>query len=99
MWARVKGRTENGLLKLPFRSAVMFRLAGLQPLKGFKSSTSLYRISYDLIGPLLPLLVKFFPNWVTTPERLGKAMIRAAKGESSKSILEPKDIHKLGEAI
>lgn len=96
MWARVKGRTENDLLKLPFRAAVMFRLAGLQPLKGFKSSTRLYRISYDLIGPFLPLLIRLFPHWVTTPERLGRAMILAGIGKSPRNILEAKDIHELG---
>ncbi len=96
MWARVKGRTENDLLKMPFRVAVMIRLAGLQPLKGFKSRTTLYRVFYDLFGPILPLLVRLFPNSVTTTERLGRAFIRAARGEISKSILEAKDIHELG---
>jgi len=98
MWARVKGRTENDLLKMPFRVAVMIRLAGLQPLKGFKSSTTLYRVFYSLFGPLLPLMVLLFPTWVTTPERLGRAMIRAARGQSPKSLLEAKDIHELGSA-
>jgi len=96
MWARVKGRTENDLLKMRLRSAVMFRLAGLQPLKGFKSSTRLYRVSYDLVGPILPFLAKHFPQWVTTPEILGRAMLSAAKGLSPKNILESKDIHALG---
>jgi hypothetical protein len=98
MWARVKGRTENDLLKMPFRVAVMIRLAGLQPLKGFQSSTTLYRVFYSLFGPLLPLMVQLFPNSVTTTERLGRAMIRAARGQSPKSILESKDIHELGSA-
>jgi len=99
MWARVKGRTENELLKMPFRAAVMFRLAGLQPLKGYKSSTRLYRVFYDLFGPILPLLVRLFPNAVTTPERLGRAFIRAGRGQSPKSILEAKDIHELGSMV
>jgi uncharacterized protein YbjT (DUF2867 family) len=99
MWARAKGRTENELLKMPFRAAVMFRLAGLQPLKGFKSSTRMYRVFYSLFGPILPLLVWLFPNWVTTPERLGRAVIRAGSGLSPKSILEAKDIHELGSAV
>jgi uncharacterized protein YbjT (DUF2867 family) len=99
MWARVKGRTENDLLKMPFRAAVMFRLAGLQPLKGYKSSTLLYRVFYDLFAPILPLLVRLFPNSVTTPERLGRAFIRAGRGQSPKSILEAKDIHELGSAV
>jgi hypothetical protein len=68
-------------------------------LKGFKSGTRLYRVAYDLIGPLLPLLTRRFPHWVTTPERLGRAIIRAAGGKSPKNILEAKDIHELGEII
>ena len=95
MWARVKGRTENELLRMPFRPAVMFRLGMLQPLKGFKSKTRLYRVMYGLMGPFLPLLSGLFPGWVTTPKRLGRAMIRVARGESVKAILEPKDIHEL----
>jgi len=37
MWARVKGKTENDLLKLPFKAAYMFRPAGIQPLHGIRS--------------------------------------------------------------
>ncbi len=96
MWARVKGRTENELMKMRFKSAVMFRLGALQPLKGFKSRTRLYRVMYDVLGPILPMMGKLFPGWVLTPRSLGQAMIRAGKGESPKSILEPKDIYELG---
>ena len=39
MWARVKGKTENDLLKLPFKAAYMFRPAGIQPLHGVRSKT------------------------------------------------------------
>lgn len=90
MWARVKGRTENDLLKMRFRAAVMFRLGGLQPLKGFKSGTRLYRVAYDLMGPILPLLTRRFPHWVTTPQRLGRAMIRAARGTASRISWKPR---------
>ena len=96
MWARVKGRTENTLLKMPFRVSVMFRLGALQPLKGFKSRTRIYRVTYDLVGPFLPVIKKLFPGAVTTPRRLGRAMIRAARGEAPKPILEHKEIHDLG---
>ena len=56
MWARVKGQTENALLRLPFKAAYMFRPAVIVPLHGIKSRTRLYRVSYAVLGPLLPLL-------------------------------------------
>jgi hypothetical protein len=96
MWARVKGRTENALLRLPFQPAVMIRLAGLIPLKGFQSRTRLYRVFYVFLAPLLHLLAKTSPTLVTTPERLGRAMLKAARGEAGKARLEPADIHALG---
>ena len=46
MWARVKGRTENALLALPFKAAYMFRPAYIQPLDGIQSRTRLYRVLY-----------------------------------------------------
>ncbi len=96
MWARIKGQTENVLLQMPFRVSVMFRLGAMIPLKGFKSRTVLYRVSYDLVSPLLPMIGKLFPGSVTTPRRLGRAMIRAARGESEKPILGPREIHEFG---
>ena len=54
MWARVKGETENALLKLPFRAAYMFRPGTIAPLHGIKSKTRSYRLFYALAGPLLP---------------------------------------------
>src|ERR1700722_14241154 len=54
MWARVKGKTENELLRLPFRAAYMFRPGVIVPLHGVKSKTKLYRVFYALLGPLLP---------------------------------------------
>ena len=98
MWARVKGRTENHLLKMGFRSATMIRLAGLVPAPGFRSKTALYNLFYVPFGPVLPLLARAFPNLVTTPHILGRAFIRAAQGRSPKPILEPRDINALGSA-
>jgi uncharacterized protein YbjT (DUF2867 family) len=54
MWARVKGRTENALLRLPFKAAYMFRPGMIQPLHGIQSKTSSYRVLYTLTKPLLP---------------------------------------------
>lgn len=96
MWARVKGRTENLLLKMPFRSVTVVRLAGLVPADGFQSKTFLYRILYAPLGPVMPLLARLFPNAVTTPRILGRAFIRSAQGRSPKRILESSDIHALG---
>ena len=57
MWARVKGKTENDLLKLPFKAAYMFRPAGIQPLHGIRSKTAWVQAIYVAAAPLLTLLV------------------------------------------
>src|SRR3984893_7059609 len=56
MWARVKGKTENDLLKLPFKAAYMFRPAGIQPLHGVRSKTAWGQAIYVGAAPLLALL-------------------------------------------
>jgi uncharacterized protein YbjT (DUF2867 family) len=93
MWARVKGRTENALLALPFKAAYMFRPEFIQPLHGIKSKTRAYRIFYVVTMPLLPVLKTFFPQYVTTTERLGRAMIAVAKRGYPKKVLEMRDIN------
>jgi len=94
MWARVKGQTENALLRMPFRAAYMFRPGVIVPLHGIKSRTRLYRVSYAILGPILPLL-KAFPKYVTTTEKLGRAMLIAAKRGAPKPVLESSDINRL----
>ena len=93
MWARVKGKTENDLLRLPFKAAYMFRPAVIVPLHGVKSKTKLYRIFYAVLGPLLPLLTGRFPRYVTTTEQIGRAMIMVAKEGWAKPVLENSDIN------
>src|SRR6266496_3069247 len=61
MWARVKGETENALLRLPFASACMFRPGFIQPLHGITSRTKLYRAGYAILSPLFPVLNALFP--------------------------------------
>ena len=95
MWARVKGRTENALLRLPFKAAYMFRPAVIQPLHGVQSRTLLYRIPYLVLGPLMPWLRRRFPQYVTTTERLRRAMISVTKHGAPQSVLENADINKL----
>jgi uncharacterized protein YbjT (DUF2867 family) len=92
MWARVKGKTENALLKLPFRAAYMFRPGFIQPLHGIRSKTKLYQFFYTALNPILPLLKSAFPNSIITTEELGRAMIGVAKHSYSKPILEVPDI-------
>jgi uncharacterized protein YbjT (DUF2867 family) len=68
MWARVKGRTENALLQLPFHG-YMFRPAAIVPLHGIKSRTKSYRFLYALMTPVLPWLYLHLPKYVTTTEQ------------------------------
>ena len=96
MWARVKGQTENALLRMPFQAAYMFRPGVIVPLHGIKSRTALYRIPYMLMAPLLPLLEAAFPKYVTTTERLGRAMIHVAKQGAAKAVLESSGINAVG---
>jgi uncharacterized protein YbjT (DUF2867 family) len=92
MWARVKGRTENALFAMPFKAGYMFRPGYIQPLHGITSSTKLTRVLYAVMGPLYPLWKRLFPNYVTTTEQLGLAMIHVAKHGAPKRILENQDL-------
>ena len=94
MWARVKGKAENALLRLPFKAAYMFRPAGIQPLHGIESRTASYRILYKIARPVFPLLKLLLPNYITTTEHLGRAVIRVAQNGSPRPILEARDINK-----
>ena len=95
MWARVKGKTENDLLRLPFKAAYMFRPGGIVPMYGVKSKTRFYQAFLTVFGPMMPLLYRLFPQYVTTTEQIGKAMLKAAKLGASKTILETLDINQL----
>jgi uncharacterized protein YbjT (DUF2867 family) len=91
MWARVKGRTENALLKLPFH-AYMFRPGFIEPMDGIQSKTPLYRKFYAVLGPLFPLLRRGFPNQVLSTRQIGRAMLNVARRGFPKHVLEPRDI-------
>ena len=92
MWARVKGRTENALLRLPFKAAYMFRPGAIQPLHGVQSKTAVYRVLYSLTKPLLPLLRWAMPGIIVTTEQMGRAMIAVARHGAPKRVLESQDI-------
>jgi uncharacterized protein YbjT (DUF2867 family) len=95
MWARVKGKTENDLLKLPFKAAYMFRPAGIQPLHGVKSKTGWVQAIYVGTAPLLSLLTRVAPAYMTTSEQVGRAMIKVARDGYPKPILESEDINRV----
>jgi hypothetical protein len=90
MWARVKGRTENDLMKL-FSKAYMFRPGMMRPVKGQHHALKFY----GYINWMYPALRRFFPGFVCTLSEVGQAMINAALGKGSKKILEVKDIVEL----
>jgi uncharacterized protein YbjT (DUF2867 family) len=95
MWARVKGRTENALLRLPFKAAYMFRPAAIVPMHGVRSKTWWYRVLYALATPFYPALKAILPNGITTTERVGRAMLAVARRGYSKPVLETRDINSL----
>ena len=95
MWARVKGRTENALLALPFKAAFMFRPAFIQPVHGEVSKTPAYRTLYRLLRPLIPLIRLVLPGSFTTTERIGRAMLEAARHGAPKRVMESPDIDAL----
>lgn len=95
MWARVKGRTENDLRRLPFKAVFLFRPGLIQPLHGIRSRTGWYQAIYTVLRPAFPLLKALFPDSLTTTEQLGKAMIRVGRAGAPSVVLETRDINRL----
>ncbi|PSK89565.1 NAD-dependent epimerase/dehydratase family protein [Taibaiella chishuiensis] len=88
MWARVKGRTENALLRLPFKAVYNFRPGFMQPVKGQKNVKTIYRV-FNALAPVWYLL---FPGWICTMREVGLAMIHCVTRGYSRPVLEVKDI-------
>ncbi|WP_263381541.1 NAD-dependent epimerase/dehydratase family protein [Granulicella arctica] len=88
MWARVKGRTENELLRMPFRRVYMMRPGGIVPLHGIRSKTAMYQMVYTLMRPVAPWLQRRFPKYITTTAELGWAMIGVALSGSPSRVIE-----------
>ncbi|HQI20639.1 MAG TPA: NAD-dependent epimerase/dehydratase family protein [Leptospiraceae bacterium] len=91
MWGRVKGKTENDLLKLPFKKAYMFRPGYMHPTPGMKNTLR----SVKAISWLYPIARPLFPGFVCTLKEVGLAMIHCVTRGSEKQILEVKDIVEL----
>lgn len=92
MWVRVKGKTENHLRNLGFRTAFMFRPGAIIPLRGIKSKTKLYQFMYDYFMWLIKLYKFVSPNSVVDTSQMGQAMINATLKGYSQPILDPIDI-------
>ena len=95
MWARVKGATENALMRLPFKAAYMFRPGFIQPLHGVRSKVALYRWGYVLASPFFGLLRRLAPRYVTTSEQVGRAMLAVARRGAPTPLVETADINAL----
>jgi uncharacterized protein YbjT (DUF2867 family) len=95
MWARVKGRTENALRRLPFKAAYMFRPAFIVPMHGVRSKTRWYRLLYSVMTPLYPALKALLPNGVSTTEQVGRAMLAVVRNGYPRDVLETRDINSL----
>ena len=87
MWARVKGKTENDLMKL-FKRAYAFRPGYMHPTPGLKNTLSYYKY----FSWLYPAFRRLFPNYVSTLSEMGRAMINAALYGYEKQVLEVRDI-------
>ncbi|MFY9716695.1 MAG: epimerase [Thermoplasmata archaeon] len=95
MWARVKGATENALLRLPFQAAYMFRPGVIRPLHGIRSKTAGYRVAYLMLRPFLWVARQLSPGSMTTTEAVGRAMIRVATVGAPSPILSTREINRL----
>ncbi|GAB2617204.1 epimerase [Paractinoplanes abujensis] len=78
MWARVKGRAERDIIEL-LPDAYAFRPAMIQPKHGIRSKTGWYNTLWTVTAPLMPLLDRVAPQYVTSTDRVGRAMLRAAR--------------------
>ena len=94
MWARVKGKTENDLMKLPFKQVYNFRPGVIEPTKGLKNTL----VYYKYLGWLIPIIKLAAPNYITSLNQIGLAMINAAIKGYEKQVLEVKDIIALSKA-
>ena len=93
MWARIKGKTENALMAMPFKASFMFRPGMIQPMNGEISKTPAYRLFYKFAWPLFPVVKALFPKYVSTTEGIGQAMLKVVRKGYEKRVLEVPDIN------
>ncbi len=88
MWARVKGKTENDLMALPFKAQYNFRPGFMKPFKRQKNVPAFFK-------PFIFLIPKFFPKSVLTMQEVGRAMINTVIQGYHQQVLEVRDIKEL----
>jgi uncharacterized protein YbjT (DUF2867 family) len=93
MWARVKGRTENALFEMRFKAVFLVRPGYVQLLNGIRTKTAWYGAFYAVVRPFYPLLKTLVPNYVTTTECVGRAMLNVTKRGFPNPVLENRDIN------
>ena len=91
MWARIKGKTENDLLQMPFKAAYMFRPGGITPTRGLKNTYTMLKV----MSPILPLLRRLLPQMICSLQEVGLAMINVVQYGYDKKVIEVRDILKL----
>jgi uncharacterized protein YbjT (DUF2867 family) len=96
MWARVKGATENALLRVGFASVALFRPGYIQPVDGARSKVGWYNTVYAILGPAYPLFRRLFPNAFIDTRTLGRAMLVAVQSGASTGVFESREINRLG---
>lgn len=97
MWARVKGKTENDLMKLPFKAVYNFRAGGIEPFLPLKPSQTYYK-TYKYLRWLFTIMKTIAPSMVIKLKDLAAAMINASLSGYPKNILEMKDMKALAKA-
>jgi uncharacterized protein YbjT (DUF2867 family) len=90
-WARVKGKTENDLMRLPFRQVFAFRPGFIKPIPGLMHTHGFYKY----ITWLFPLGRALYPSGFCTLQELALAMIRVVKQGYERKIIEGRDIIRL----
>jgi uncharacterized protein YbjT (DUF2867 family) len=95
MWARIRGRTENALARLPFKHVHAIRPGIIQPRHGARSRTRAYRMIYPVFAPVLPIFRALMPYSVATTETIGRALLELARHGYAKTVLETRDIEEV----
>lgn len=96
MWARVRQRVEGALAAMPFRHVGMVRPAFISPAPGIRSRTALYQAGIVALRPVFPICLRLFPALFTSSHILGRAMVRVVQGRATQTVLESRDINRLG---
>ncbi|EKA7411171.1 epimerase [Vibrio parahaemolyticus] len=92
-WARIKGKTENDLLKMPFKAVYLLRPALIIPMNGEESQETTYRLLYRYTGWLMRLVRGAFPSMITDSEKVGTAILNLLRRGESSVVVENQDIN------